>query len=62
MTADSKELKDAVQRLREAVHYTPDDDRELTALGDEATFCRAHFPVGEDGEFVWTADGVKVGT
>ena len=24
--------------------------------------CGAHFPVGEDGEFVWTADGQKVGT
>ncbi len=24
--------------------------------------CRAHFPVGEDGEFAWTADGQKVGT
>lgn len=23
--------------------------------------CRAHFPVGEDGEFVWE-DGTKVGT
>ncbi len=29
-----------------------------------ATFCAAchgHFPVGEHGEFVWTADGTKVG-
>lgn len=29
------------------------------------TFCCAcgtHFPVGEDGEFVWTSDGLKVGT
>lgn len=24
--------------------------------------CGSHFPVGEDGEFVWTADGQKVGT
>lgn len=24
--------------------------------------CRAHFPVGEDGEFTWTLDGKKVGT
>lgn len=24
--------------------------------------CGAHFPVGEDGEFVWTLDGSKVGT
>ncbi len=24
--------------------------------------CGAHFPVGEDGEFTWTADGQKVGT
>jgi hypothetical protein len=24
--------------------------------------CAAHFPVGEDGEFVWDADGSKVGT
>lgn len=24
--------------------------------------CQAHFPVGEDGEFVWLADGSKVGT
>ncbi len=23
--------------------------------------CRAHYPVGEDGEFVWTDDGTKVG-
>lgn len=30
-----------------------------------ATFCahcKEHFPVGPDGEFVWTADGEKVGT
>lgn len=24
--------------------------------------CHAHFPVGEDGEFVWDQDGTKVGT
>lgn len=24
--------------------------------------CRAHFPVGEDGEFVWTGSNEKVGT
>jgi hypothetical protein len=24
--------------------------------------CQAHFPVGPDGEFVWTLDGSKVGT
>ncbi len=24
--------------------------------------CRAHFPVGENGEFVWVDDGSKVGT
>jgi hypothetical protein len=24
--------------------------------------CRQHFPVGADGEFVWAADGQKVGT
>lgn len=24
--------------------------------------CRGHLPVGEHGEFVWTADGTKVGT
>lgn len=24
--------------------------------------CQAHFPVGADGEFVWTRDGSKVGT
>jgi hypothetical protein len=24
--------------------------------------CQAHFPVGEDGEFVWSEDGQKVGT
>ncbi len=24
--------------------------------------CRKHFPVGENGEFVWVADGEKVGT
>jgi len=24
--------------------------------------CRSHFPVGEDGEFVWTRDSQKVGT
>ena len=24
--------------------------------------CRTHFPVGKDGEFVWTLDGSKVGT
>lgn len=30
-----------------------------------ATFCihcRAHFPVGADGEFVWSEDGERVGT
>lgn len=30
-----------------------------------ATFCCGcgkHFPVGENGEFIWTADGTKVGT
>lgn len=24
--------------------------------------CRDHFPIGDDGEFVWTLDGSKVGT
>lgn len=24
--------------------------------------CQAHFPVGPDGEFVWTVDGEKVGS
>lgn len=24
--------------------------------------CRDHFPVGEEGEFVWDEDGPKVGT
>ena len=24
--------------------------------------CGAHFPVGEDGEFVWTEDGERVGS
>lgn len=24
--------------------------------------CRAHFPVGPDGEFVWSTDGSKCGT
>lgn len=24
--------------------------------------CGGHFPVGADGEFVWDADGTKVGT
>lgn len=24
--------------------------------------CGAHFPVGEDGEFIWVEDGAKVGT
>jgi len=24
--------------------------------------CRGHFPVGEAGEFTWSADGSKVGT
>lgn len=24
--------------------------------------CRAHFPIGEDGEFVWIPTGEKVGT
>lgn len=24
--------------------------------------CRAHFPVGPNGEFVWIDDGTKVGT
>ena len=26
------------------------------------TTCRDHFPVGEDGEFIWTRDETKVGT
>lgn len=29
--------------------------------GTFCTGCGAHFPVGEDGEFVWTLDGQKVG-
>ena len=24
--------------------------------------CKAHFPVGESGEFIWVDDGAKVGT
>jgi hypothetical protein len=24
--------------------------------------CRSHYPVGADGEFVWSTDGSKVGT
>ncbi len=24
--------------------------------------CQSHFPVGEEGEFIWVADGSKVGT
>jgi hypothetical protein len=30
--------------------------------GTFCAHCRAHFPVGETGEFVWTKDGQKVGT
>lgn len=30
--------------------------------GTFCVHCRAHFPVGEDGEFVWLDDGSKVGT
>lgn len=30
--------------------------------GTYCSGCKAHFPVGADGEFVWTADGAKVGT
>jgi hypothetical protein len=29
--------------------------------GTFCTTCRAHFPIGEDGEFVWVDDGTKVG-
>ncbi len=30
--------------------------------GTFCAHCRAHFPVGEDGEFVWTGTTEKVGT
>jgi hypothetical protein len=30
--------------------------------GTYCWYCRAHFPVGENGEFVWVDDGTKVGT
>lgn len=30
--------------------------------GTFCAFCRAHFPVGEDGEFTWSGTGQKVGT
>lgn len=30
--------------------------------GTYCATCRGHFPVGENGEFVWDADGSKVGT
>lgn len=30
--------------------------------GTMCVHCRAHFPVGEDGEFVWLDDGTKVGS
>ena len=30
--------------------------------GTFCTHCKAHFPVGADGEFVWKDDGTKVGT
>lgn len=30
--------------------------------GTFCTGCKAHFPVGEDGEFTWTLDDAKVGT
>lgn len=30
--------------------------------GTFCTYCRAHFPVGEDGQFVWTGTEEKVGT
>ena len=30
--------------------------------GTYCAICRAHFPVGADGEFVWTLTGEKVGT
>lgn len=26
------------------------------------SFCRAHYPVGSDGEFIWIDDGTRVGT
>lgn len=31
-------------------------------IGTFCASCRAHFPVGEDGEFVWTGTKEKVGT
>jgi hypothetical protein len=30
--------------------------------GTFCTYCRAHFPVGEDGEFTWLGESTKVGT
>lgn len=30
--------------------------------GTFCTLCKTHFPVGEDGEFVWLDDNQKVGT
>jgi hypothetical protein len=30
--------------------------------GTFCTYCKGHFPVGENGEFVWKDDGTKVGT
>ena len=30
--------------------------------GTYCTYCRGHFPVGEDGEFVWDGTNEKVGT
>lgn len=30
--------------------------------GTYCVACKEHFPVGADGEFIWDADGTKVGT
>lgn len=30
--------------------------------GTFCAICKAHFPVGDDGEFVWDGEDVKVGT
>lgn len=30
--------------------------------GTYCATCRTHFPVGENGEFVWDGDGTRVGT
>jgi hypothetical protein len=50
----------AATRMGEAIAETYARDPYFYS-GTFCVHCRAHFPIGDDGEFVWN-DGTKVGT